>query len=737
MPVSNVYGSPDDAILSPSQGVGMLKAVPYPSPYFDLSQTYFPASIKELFQYCIFFYNTHCIIPAVVNKLASYPITDLVFTTNDDELKKKWKRVFIDELNIPFELYQIGIDLGVFGNSFVGIYFPFKRYLECLLCNSINPFNAVEDKKVKGRKIGITGRCPSCDRYSHFEIHDKYIKNVKKIRLIRYDPMLIDVIADPLSGEKVYLYEVPSTYKDAIRQGKDMDLLERAPKIVLDAVREDKKIRLSNKNMYHMKRPSISGQGSAWGFPLMMHALKSLYYLQVLKMAQEAIAIQHVIPLWVLYPQAGNGGSSLPPAQAIGLGKWKTQLEGELTKWRKDRNHIPILNFPVGFEQIGGEGRGLLLGPEVQQEMQQVIASMSVPQEFVFGGLTWTGSSITLRMLENTFQGTRDGMQRFIRFLVSAFSKYLGYEQIDIYMSELKMADDIQRQQICMNLEATGKISTSRLLSEFGYDYKEEEKLKKEEFGIKLSGSIRDMILQARAQGEAGLVSADYQMRAQKEQMEEQMAMQQAQATTMGGQPGQPGTGASGQPGGQVDPQTGLPIDPQTGYLIDQQNGIAIDPKTGQQFDLQTGQPIDGGQGEMQGQNQTMQATSLDPAQAGAAQGNTSLQIPPQLMAAQPNMEEQKQQQQEAMAQQGIGAGQMPPTLKAMVTRYATALLFTDQVQQQNILGQMATETPTLANLVKSRMMELTTMQGAIPQPEPPDSENLPVQLKPTTGVRT
>lgn len=763
MPTSALRLSPDDPVVGGSIGdTGLLRAVPYPSPFFDIAQTYFPASVKELFQFCVYFYNTHCIIPAVVNKLASYPITEIVFATSEDELKKKWKSLFIDELNLPFELFQIGIDMSVYGNCFIGIYFPFKRFLKCKNCDSVNAFNSVEDISIKGRKLHISGTCPSCKKAAAFDIVDKLVRNIKKIKLIRYDPMSIDIICDPVSGEKSYLWDVPTAYRDGIKQGKDLSLFERCPKIVLQAIIEDKKIRLNNKNMYHMRRPSLSGQNSSWGFPLIMHALKSLYYLQVLKMAQEAIAVQHLIPLWILFPQGGSGGSALPPAQGISLPKWRATIERELQKWRKDRNYIPILNFPIGYEQIGGEGRALLLGPEVQQEIQGIIASMSVPQEFVFGGMTWTGSSITLRMLENSFQGMRDGMQRFIRFLVSAFSKYLGYKQIDIYMSELKMADDVQRQQIAMNMEAAGKISTTRLLSEFGYDFKEEEKLKKAEFGQKISSYIRDSVLQARAQGEAGMVSLDYQMRAQREQMQQAGAMQQAGMIPQAGVgqaagAGAPQIGPDGQPimppvnggmtpmqGGQgavdpntglpIDPNTGLPVDPSTGLLIDVQSGTGIDPNTGQRIDLSTGQPIQGEDSvELQPQN-----ASLIPQQQ-APQGpqmdmGQQFGMSPEQQAAPVSVEQQKKQEQEAIAQQAIAAGQMPPRLKAMVTNYATALLFTDVPTQKTILADMAQETPTLAELVQQRMMELTRIDPAVAIPQPP-SVDMPPGMKPTTGA--
>jgi hypothetical protein len=382
--------------------------------------------------------------------------------------------------------------------------------------------------------------------------------------------------------------------------------------------------------------------------------------------------------------------------------------------------------------------------------------------------------------LENTFQGMRDGMQRLVRFLVNVFSKYFGYKQIDIYMSELKMADDVQRQQILMNLEAAGKVSTTRMLSELNFDFREEEKLKKDEFGTKLTGFIRDSLLQAKAQGEAGLVSLDYQMRAQKTQMEEQAKLQQAAATqgmaidpntgqpmqidpatgqpmSAGAQqPGMPGGAGAGQPGagGQIDPTTGLPIDPNsglpvdpsTGMLLDVQNGVAIDPNTGTQYDLNTGQPIQG-QPPAQTQpaggslapGQAPTDTSLAPPQGALGGGglNPNLMNPMEQAQMAPTVPEQRRMEQEQVAAAGLSSSNMPPDLKAMVTRYATALIFTDVATQRQIISQMAQETPMLAQLVQRRMMELTQLKPAIAQPDPMDLSTLPASMKPTTAGPT
>ena len=818
MPVSRITPDDERAILGHSRSDTGRPILPYPSPFFDLAQTYFPNNIKELFQYCVFYYNTNCIVPAIVNKMASYPITSLVYTAVEDKgIQQKWKYLFDDHLNLQFTLYEAGIDMGVYGNSFLGVYLPFKRYLVCPLCHSTHPMGSHKDLKVKGKKMDIVGECRSCHKKVTFSIKDKYIRSVKGISIIRYDPMAIEIIADPVSGERRYVWDPPTGYKEALMDGTDMKLWERAPKIVLDAIREDKRIVLRPDLFYHMRRPSLAGQCSSWGYPLIMHALKSLYYLQTLKRAQEAVAVQHIIPLWVLFPQAANG-SSLPPAANIGLGRWKNNVESELRKWRQDPNYIPVFNIPIGFTSVGGEGRALLLGPEVQQEIQQVVASMGVPQEFVFGGMTWTGSSITLRMLENTFQGTRDGMQRFIKFLVNIFSKYLHYAPVDIYMSELKMADDVQRQQIAVNLEATGKISTSRMLSEFGYDYAEEKKLKQEEAVGRLQDYIRDAVTQAKAQGEASLVSLDFQLQGQKKQVEAEGDMMVAQTVAQaeaqqrlmekGLMPPAPPQGDPGAKGGeqppadqqaaqggeQIDPQTGLPIDPnsgmpydpQTGYLFDATTGQFIDPATGQpvqqngadqqqtpdsapqqqtqQTDPATGLPIDPNSGlpvdpqtgylidleanaalDMQNMiildlntqqpisqeeyiARKQQATSLNPAQSAGSQ--TSLQAAPmqKTSAIDPNntrFDSARKQEQEQRAKEGLASGTMPTSVKSLVTNMANDVLMLDPAAQRDVLMQMQNQMPTLASLVKRRMMEMQELRPAINPPHTPDADTV------------
>lgn len=664
-----------------------LNAVPYPSPFFDLSDTWMPTSLKSLFQFCTYYYTTHPIVPAVVNKLASYAVSTLIFSTPDDKLKKKWENVLITNMNLPFELVQAAINIGVYGNNFSSLYFPFNRYLVCPKCKNEIAFKKVTDKKMTGRKLTISGVCPICKTKNKYTILDKPLKDTKKIKLVTYNVNSIVISKDPVSGHCKYMWRPDKAYATAIKQGKDWDLIERAPEIVIKAIAEKKLVVLSEDTFFHMKRTSLSAFNSSWGTPVILPALKNLYYLQLLKMAQTAIAVQHVVPLWVLFPQTGNG-STLPPAALIGLSKWKDTIEEEITKWKKDPNHIPVLNFPIGFEQIGGEGRSLLLAPEIKQETENSIISMGVPLEFVYGGLSWTGSSITLRMLENTFTGIRDGLQRYIEFIVNGIHKFMGYGPIDIYMAELKMSDDVQRQQLSMNMNGAGKLSDTTFMSEMGYDIREEMQKMEEEYPMKILNSIRQAMMQAKAEGEASLEQLDYQVKGQIKQMKLQQSMQAPVAPEQGSQGGQGGQGGQIQEG-SIDPQSGLTLNSQ---------GIPLNPDTGQpmteeeynQYMSQVQQAAGQGQGQPQGQSQDQ--SQGDPLE--------SIGITPE-----------EAQTDEAEATQGTMSG-MPPALKAQVTHVVNQLVVAPVAIQQQVLAEMAQQMPRFHELVVQAMTSMGMAQS-------------------------
>lgn len=443
----------------------------YPSPFFDISKFYMPQTVKELFKWCKYFYKTNGLITSVVYKLSEYPVTELNYNTPEDVEEvgpKKIKDLLKNQFRINDFLIEVGLDYFVYGNCLVGIYFPFKRLFKCPKCNTKNQredfteFGKKGDLKYKKHKF--EGECPNCGQHTKFKIEDKAIKRKKKINLIRYNPENFDVEHNEITGDTSYYYAVPSKIKKKVLR-KDERTLMTLPKKFLESIEKGKKVRMNEEKLYHFKRADVADNDMGWGMPLILPVLNKMFHIQVLLKAQQTIAMEHLVPLRVLFP--ADNQSDAAPHQHTGLGMWKNRVETEIRKWKQDPNYMPVMPIPLGSTTVSGDGKMLLLTQEMRMIEEEIINGLGVPQEFIMGGLSWSGSSISLRILENHFLVYRNQLEEFLnKFLVKQLSNFLDVKPIEVKFTEFKMADDVQKMQLMQQLNDAHKISDEKFLKE-------------------------------------------------------------------------------------------------------------------------------------------------------------------------------------------------------------------------------------------------------------------------------
>ncbi len=482
----------------------------YPSPFFDIAQTYMPPTVKELFRWCQYFLYKEPLFASVIFKIAEYVITDLIYNAEAKHVRNAWKEIFEEILNIKAFLIEVGLDYNCYGNCFVSMNFPFNRWIKCTKCRKAHRLSdpAFQYKLVN---FEFQFRCAGCGEFATGEIHDVPVKDKTKINFVRWDPKNIDIYYNPITGRSRYRYKVPNKIKRAIMDGS-REILVDIPKVFFDALKQHRDIALSEQNLFHFKRPTLAEQDMGWGKPLMIHSMGRMFYLHVLRRAQEAIALQRIMPLEFIFPQA-NGQQD--PYQHVNLGSWQMTVQEEIRKWRIDPNYISVVAVPLGFERLGGDGRALLLGPEIEVTNKEIAGGMGVPLEFVFGGLSWSGSSVSLRTLENHFLLYRRLLLRFVNWVKDRIRLYLDLPDVTIGFTDFKMADDVQRKQLVIQLNAANKISDHTLLTELGFDYDEEQKAIQRETEDRNRVQALMMKAQMQAQGEAQVEQAKYQVRAQ------------------------------------------------------------------------------------------------------------------------------------------------------------------------------------------------------------------------------
>lgn len=423
-------------------GANIREQDPYPSPYLNLSDYQMPKSMVEIFKWCRYFYKFDSLIGGAVNALARFPVTDIIFddieALPDNWDRKKdsptleiYRQVFKD-LRIQDELIKIGIDYWLYGNCFV--------------------FGEFEEMS------------PDPEAYS----------DIRWKRIFRLDPSKITIDIDPLTQEKTFKWEVPAKVRRIVREKKPKDKYDSIPEVIRKAVRENKTVVLNSKNIYHFSREGESGDGSVWGTPLILNVMKQIAYRNLLRQAQEAIAREHVVPFRIYYlnptdrmdPQANWNNT----AQAFA-----SQLE----KASRDPNHKLVSPVPVDVINLGGQGRALMLTPEIDQLQAEILAGMGVPREFIFGGVSYSAASISLRTLENQFITYRLLLVDFMNnFIIKRMAEVRGEWRSpmdDVYLitaslADLKMQDDVQQKQMIINLNAANKISDEYMYNMLGID---------------------------------------------------------------------------------------------------------------------------------------------------------------------------------------------------------------------------------------------------------------------------
>jgi hypothetical protein len=499
----------------------------YPNPFLDLSRFFMPRTIKSLLKLCRIFYYRNEFVNNVITKLSEYPVTDLILEgIEDDKLRYQYRELIDHHIQIKRLLIEIGLDYFTYGNCFVSTNMKFRRFLQCPSCGETIP---VERSKYQWKNFSFHIDCPRCSSKDvTAKVDDRYLKHAKYFKFIRWSPENISIDHDELTGENHYYYDMQPNTKKGIIDGK-REVIERTPMLFIEAVKHNRKILLDPANLYHFKRATLAEEDQGWGKPLILSALPMLWYMQTLRRGNEAIAADHLVPMRAVFPSSqGN----VDPFTQMNLGTWRSAIEDNLSRWRRDPNHIAVIPIPIGYQGLSGDAKMLQVTPELKFLEELIINSFGVPTEFIKGGATWTSSSVSLRIVENHFLTYREELHDFLNYFAGPkIAAFLDFPPVKFTLKKFRMSDDIQTKEALIQLAQLGKISDSYLQVEFGLDPNEQRKYAKIDNKFTIDEQMEQLIAQAEIQGKSTVLLERYKAKAMAEFLEEQARIRERMFT--------------------------------------------------------------------------------------------------------------------------------------------------------------------------------------------------------------
>lgn len=457
------------------------RAASHPNPAFDFLTGFVPRKLKDLFKWCEYLSINSAHIYAALKKFGELVITDVEISTENDGLRRNYKRLFERTLKIKQALLLASLDKHVYVNHFTSIYQPFVRHLKCEHCELLTNITHV-DYKFELKSLQFSYKCAGCNRPTRGKVVDKKVLATSKLHIIRWDPKLIDIEYNALNGTSVYYYNIPQDIKEAVMKGSK-HLINSMPYEFLENIRDNTLFRFAPGKIFHIKTSAPAGFAQQWGFPPLAATMKQFLYTMVLRKANESIALEHVVPFRILHP-AQHGNQDF--AQTISMGKWQNELKSNIRRFRRDPLHMMFAPLPLGVTNVGGDGRAMLTLGEVQEAEKNIMAALGIPAEFLFGGLTKAGMEGTLRMIETQLQGNTDDMNGLLQWYADQFASFLGWARVDVKLTPLKMVDDTETKNLIISM-ATGQggmpqvAALSTMAERLGLDLAEERAKRKQE----------------------------------------------------------------------------------------------------------------------------------------------------------------------------------------------------------------------------------------------------------------
>lgn len=451
-------------------------AAAHTSPLTDFMTSFAPRKLKDLFKLTEYLYYNSAQIYAAIQKFAIYPVTEINFVSSTNEaLKEKYKRLHEKTIKTKRILIQGAIDKYVYGNAFFSIYTPFIRFLKCSSCEHLSNIQTTK-YEFKLKNLTFTYTCSKCGLVVNGKVVDRKLVKPDLINVIRWDPKLMDIDYNPITGQSKYYFTLPKDLKERIVKG-NKHLLNTIPIEFLKAIKGEKIFEFSEKQIFHMKMDAPAGIDAQWGFPPLASTVKLFFYAAVLRKANEAIGLDYIVPLRIVSPRQSTGNSD--PAMHISLAKWSEEMKTSVKKWRRDPLHIMWSPIPAEVTHLGGQARALMTLGEVQEAENNIIAALGIPKEFIYGGLSYAGSAVTLRMLENQLLAHTSDLNDLLQWITDRVAKVLGWPSVEVELSKFKLIDDVQQKMALLQLNANPEkplLSDETVLELFGYDLSEERK---------------------------------------------------------------------------------------------------------------------------------------------------------------------------------------------------------------------------------------------------------------------
>lgn len=457
-------------------------------PFLLHSNLYIPKDFYTALEFALYLAIKNPIYTQAVKRIVSYFITDVEFVgkTGDQRERDALREYLIDGIDLFGALQQCGMEQLIYGNSFLRIHYPFDRFLvdrrNGYRLFSLNAFG--DDIKFNLQKMTynvpdpLTAHLPVAERKRiDLEFIDRKVQDINRISLRILNPMRMMLNMNFMSGRIEYIYRFEEFFRSAVERGEPILQINDTPIEMLKAIRDNQDFKFNPGTIIHFKEPFISGLSyNGWGIPNILLNYNTIHQVQILRCINEAVGLDYMLPFRLISPAAAPGQGGADVMAATNMGRWTAAMSQLIAAKRKNPTALHTVPFPVTYQELGANGKVLAPVDLMTAAQNEVLDGFGIPSELWHMSMQFQAVPTAIRLTEMSFVHLGRGFNLATKKITKDILDYTEQEQIGVKLSKPRVADDLERKHIYLQLASGGELSRATAWRAFNIDDPIEEK---------------------------------------------------------------------------------------------------------------------------------------------------------------------------------------------------------------------------------------------------------------------
>lgn len=449
------------------------------TPWLDYSSPSVPDSHTMVMWWAQFMWLSDGNYRTSMERVASHFLTNVKLPDLEDEEENAWADFFQNNFNYRKELIGCAYDYLCYGNNFISLYLPFKRFTVCKNCGLEQPISEVD------YKLQLTSSypyvywhrvrpCPRCGSDLPYNVIDRRDPDLSRVRLNRYDPNDLEIAQNRFSLRKEFYWRIPDETRRDIQGGARIHI-DETPLEILEAVAVNGRLCFDDDMLLHQEELTVSGVRTyGWGLPRSISNFRTAWLQQLTNKLDQAVVMDYTLGRRVVSPTPTPGATD--PMQTSGMERFVSRVQRMFQESRNNPVGIYTSPFPLNYQFLGGEGENLLPAEKLKFRQQEYLNQLGVPLEYHQMTLSVQAAPMALRLFESYWQNIPSFYNRTLQWVVDILSRVYGLQGTQVEMQKTTLADDMDRKAVLLQLMSANQLSPETALEPFGVDPRKEAK---------------------------------------------------------------------------------------------------------------------------------------------------------------------------------------------------------------------------------------------------------------------